>query len=109
MAYTFEQLHSMTVAELRKIADGIDHEAVKGHVTMHKEKLVPSICQALGIDAHSHHLSKDAHKGSMKLEIRNLKKKRIEATAAKNYAELKNIRQQIHDLKVKLRRSITQA
>jgi len=106
MAYTFEQLNSMTVAELRQIADGIENEAVKGHVTMHKEKLVPAICKALGLEAHAHHLSKDSHKGIMKLEIRKLKQKRTEATAQKNYVELKNIRQRIHNLKGKLRRSM---
>jgi hypothetical protein len=106
MAYTFEQLNKMTVAELRKIADGIDHDAVKGHVTMHKEKLVPAICNALGIEAHAHHQAKGMDKGSMKQEIRGLKKKRADATAGKDYAQLKSIRQQIHDLKVKLRRSM---
>ena len=108
MAYTFEQLNKMTVAELRKIADGIDHEAVKGHITMHKEKLVPAICKALGIEGHAHHQAKGMEKGAMKLKIRELKKKRTDATAKKDYAQLKDIRRQIHDLKIKLRRSMNQ-
>lgn len=106
MAYTFEELNKMTVADLRKIADGIDHEAVHGHITMHKEKLVPAICKALGIDSHMHHQAKIAGKSSMKLEIRSLKKKRDAAVASKEYAQLREIRQHIHDLKVKLRASI---
>lgn len=106
MAYTYEQLNKMTVNELRKIADGIDHEAVHGHITMHKEKLVPAICKALGIESHIHHHATISDKSSMKLEIRNLKKKRSIALASKDYAQLKDIRQHIHDLKVKLRASI---
>jgi len=35
MTYTYEQLSRMNVADLRVIADGIEHEAVKGHLTMH--------------------------------------------------------------------------
>ena len=31
MPYTYEQLKEMTVAELREIAKGIEHDAVKGH------------------------------------------------------------------------------
>jgi hypothetical protein len=106
MPYTYEQLNKMTVIELRKIADGIDHEAVQGHITMHKEKLVPALCKALGIEGHVHHQAKISGKSSMKLEIRNLKKKRSAAVANKDYAQLKDIRQHIHDLKVKLRASI---
>jgi hypothetical protein len=42
----------------------------------------------------------------MKAEIRILKTKRAAALASKDYAQLKDIRQHIHDLKVKLRASI---
>ena len=55
MAYTYEQLSEMNVAQLRDIAKGIDHEAVHGFSTMHKEKLIPALCTALGIEAHKHH------------------------------------------------------
>ncbi len=104
MAYTFEQLNKMAVADLRKIADGLEHEALKGHITMHKEKLIPALCQALGIEAHKHHQAKGMDKASLKLEIRGLKKKRDEVVAAKDYKQLSEIRQRIHDIKVKLRR-----
>jgi hypothetical protein len=86
MAYTYEQLNTMTVGELRKIADGIDHEAVHGHATMHKEKLVPALCTALGIESHVHHQAKISGKSTLKLEIRSLKKKRTSAIASKDYA-----------------------
>jgi hypothetical protein len=96
----------MTVAELRKIADGIEHEAVHGHSTMHKEKLLPAICKALNIEIHAHHTVVGVNKAAMKVEIRSWKKKREEALTSKDYVKLSEIRQHIHDLKVKLRRSI---
>jgi len=106
MPYTYEQLSQMTVAELRIIADGIDHEAVHGHSTMHKEKLVPALCKALNIETHAHHKVVGINKAQVKLEIRSWKKKREKALAEKDYVKLSEIRQHIHDLKVKLRRSI---
>jgi protein-arginine kinase activator protein McsA len=94
------------VAELRKIADGIEHEAVHGHTTMHKEKLLPAICKALNIESHVHHKAVGINKSSIKVEIRSWKKKRQEAIANKDYVKLSEIRQHIHDLKGKLRRPI---
>jgi ribosome recycling factor len=106
MSYTYDQLSKMAVAELRKIADGIEHEAVQGHITMHKEKLLPAICKALNIEAHVHHKVIGINKPAMKAEIRGWKKKRSEALTSKDYVKLREIRQHIHDLKVKLRNSI---
>jgi hypothetical protein len=106
MSYTYDQLSKMTVAELRKIADGIEHEAVHGHSTMHKEKLLPAICKALNIEGHVHHAAIGINKASMKAEIRSWKKKRAEALTNKDYVKLSEIRQHIHDLKVKMRRAI---
>jgi hypothetical protein len=106
MSYTYEQLSKMTVVELRKIADGIENEAVHGHSTMHKEKLLPAICKALNIEIHAHHTVVGVNKSTMKAEIRSWKKKRVEALASKDYVKLSEIRQHIHDLKVKLRNSI---
>ncbi len=106
MSYTYEQLSKMNVTDLRKIADGIEHEAVHGHSTMHKEKLLPAICKALNIESHLHHTAIGINKSSMKAEIRSWKKKRTEALTSKDYVKLSEIRQHIHDLKVKLRNSI---
>lgn len=106
MSYTYDQLSKMTVAELRKIADGIEHEAVHGHSTMHKEKLLSAICKALNIETHVHHAVVGINKSAMKVEIKNWKKKRAEALTKKDYVKLSEIRQHIHDLKGKLRRSI---
>ncbi|HTP12319.1 MAG TPA: hypothetical protein VMM37_01775 [Bacteroidota bacterium] len=106
MAYTYEQLSKLTVTDLRKIADGMEHEALKGHLVMHKDQLLHALCTVMGIEAHTHHHSVGVDKSALKVQIRKLKVERATATAKKDYAQLADIRRQIHDLKRKLRRSI---
>jgi len=106
MEYTYEQLSKMSVADLRKIADGIEHEATKGHMTMHKEKLLPALCIALGIDAHKHHEAKGLNKSQVKVQIRALKKKRDAAMTAKQSEEYRKILREIHHLKNRLRTAL---
>ena len=107
MDYTYEQLKGMTVAQLREIAQGIEHEAVHGFSTMHKEKLLPAICSALGIEGHVHHHVKEGvNKATLKSEIRALKKKRDEAIAKHDNVEHRAAQKQIHALKRKLRKAI---
>jgi hypothetical protein len=105
MAYTYEELSKMTVIELRKIADGIDHEATKGHSTMHKEQLLPAMCEALGIDMHVHHKVVGIDKASIKMEIHRLKRERDAAVEKKDYKQLKEIRRKIHHLKRDIRKA----
>ncbi len=107
MAYTYEELSKMTVADLRKIADGIDHEAVKGHLVMHKEQLLPALCKALGIEGHAHHEARGINKSALKSEIKKLKSERLATIQKKDYKHLREIRRQIHDLKRKIRKSLT--
>ena len=38
MAYTYEQLSNMNVAQLREIAQGVQHDAVQGFSTMLQNK-----------------------------------------------------------------------
>ena len=106
MSYTYEELSKMNVAELRKIADGIDHEATKGHSTMHKDKLLPAMCIALGIETHAHHEVKGINKTKVKMEIRALKKERAAALESKDGAKLHDVREKIHRLKRELRKHI---
>lgn len=106
MSYTYEELSKMTVADLRKIADGIEHEATKGHSTMHKEKLLPALCIALGIEGHAHHEAKGVDKGQIKLHIRSLKKERAAALSSHDAAKLKAVRMEIKKLKKTLRKAI---
>ncbi len=106
MAYTYEQLSQMTVTQLREIAGGIEHEAVHGFSTMHKEKLLPALCQALGIEAHAHHHAVGVEKGALKAEIRKLKTERAAALQSKDRKQFKEILRKIHHLKRKLRKSL---
>ena len=99
MAYTFEELKKKTLAELRQIAAGIDHEAVKGHTQMHKNDLLPALCKALNIELHGHHEVKGVNKAEIKGKIREFKKKRDEALAAHDHKQLKSVRREIHHLK----------
>ncbi len=49
--FKFEDLSKKTVAQLRKIAEGMEHEALQDPAKMPKEELLAALCQALGIEA----------------------------------------------------------
>jgi protein-arginine kinase activator protein McsA len=105
MAHTYEELHKMTAVQLRHIADGIEDERLKGHSTMHKEQLLPILCKALGVEIPHHHVV-GINKTEMKTRIQALKKERATAIEKKDYKKLESIRDEIHALKRKLRRSM---
>ena len=105
MEYSYDQLRKMRASELREIAKGIEHDAVHGYSTMHKEHLVKAICEALGLDCHEHHEVVGVDKKSIKQKIRELKKERDVALNANDSNELKRLRREIHHLKNKLRRA----
>ncbi|HEY8553885.1 MAG TPA: hypothetical protein VIL43_05030 [Burkholderiales bacterium] len=107
-SYTYEELKKKSVAELREIAAGIQHEAVQGYTQMNKDHLLPAICKALGVDMHAHHRVVGIDKTAVKVRIRELKKKRDEilASSEKDRAQLKSVLRQIHDLKRQIRRAI---
>jgi hypothetical protein len=98
MSFTYEQLRHKTVAELRDIAKGIEHEAVQGYTQLNKEHLLVALAKALGIQ-HEHHDVVGVDKAAIKARIRELKTKRVAALEAHNNAELKVIRRTIHRLK----------
>lgn len=103
MEHTFEELKKKKVADLRVIAEGIDHEALHGYTTMHKDQLLPALCTALGIEAHEHHEVVGLDKRAMKVQIRELKAKRDALLEAHDHEQLKRVRRQIHHLKRKIR------
>jgi len=111
MQYTFDQLKGMTVAQLREIAAGIEHEAVKGYTQLNKEHLLTALCTALNIDTHTRHKSKVSviDKASIKSHMKELKIKRNVALDAHNHAELKTIRRQLHELRRSLRKAAAKA
>jgi hypothetical protein len=104
MAYTFEELKHKTLAELREIAKGTDHEAVQGYTQMNKEHLVVALSRALGIQ-HEHHEVVGIDKGAIKARIRQLKTQRAAALAAHDHAQLKVVRRSIHRLKRRIHKA----
>jgi hypothetical protein len=105
MAHTYEELRTKNVAQLREIAAGMDHEAVKGYTQLNKEHLLAAVCTALGIDMHEHHQVKGINKADVKAQIKELKKKRDEAIAAHDRAQLKQVRRNIHHLKRRMHKA----
>jgi hypothetical protein len=106
MSHTFEELKKKTVAELREIAAGVEHEAVKGYSQLNKEHLLVALCKALNIEMLSHHkVAQGDIKTKLKLKIKELKKARDEALASKKSDVLKNVRRRIHFMKRNLRKA----
>ncbi len=105
MDYTFKELKHTTLAELKKIASGIEHEAVKGYTQMNKDHLLKAICTALDIEMHEHHEVVGIDKTSIKSQIKKLKKKRDKVLKEHDHKKLKVVRKEIKKLKNQLRRA----
>lgn len=104
MEYTFEQLKHKTVAELREIAKGNEHEALQGYTQLNKDHLLVALSKALGIQ-HEHHDVIGVDKAAIKARIREVKKKRDEALTAHDRAQLKIARRTIHRLKRRIHKA----
>ena len=104
MAHTFEELKHKTVADLREIAKGIDHEAVQGYTQMNKDHLLVALSKALGLQ-HEHHDVVGVDKSDIKARIRELKTQRAAAIAAHDHAQLKVVRRTIHRLKRRIHKA----
>lgn len=104
MAYTFEELKHKTVAELREIAKGNEHEALQGYTQLNKDHLLVALSKALGIQ-HEHHDVVGVDKAAIKARIREVKKKRDEALTAHDRAQLKIARRTIHRLKRRIHKA----
>jgi hypothetical protein len=104
MAHTYEELKHKTVAELRVIAKGTEHEALQGYTQLNKDHLIVALCKALNI-GHEHHEAKGIDKGAIKTQIKALKEQRTEALTARDHGRLKALRRQIHNLNHRIRRA----
>lgn len=104
MAHTYEELKHKTVADLRELAKGIDHEAVQGYTQMNKEHLLGALAKALGLQ-HEHHDVVGVDKSSIKARIRELKTQRAAALDAHDRAQLKVVRRTIHRLKRRIHKA----
>ena len=106
MAHTYPELKAKSLAQLREIAAGIEHEAVKGYTQLNKDHLLAALCKALGIDMHVHHEVKGIDKSPTKAKIHEWQKKRDEALAAKDRDKLKVALNHIHHFKHALRKAM---
>ncbi len=107
MPYSYEQLKGMTVAELREVAAGIQDEAVQGYTQLNKDHLLALLCKVLNIDTHTRHKAKAAatDKANIKSQMKALKTRRDSALEARDHAQLKLVRRQLHELKRSLRKA----
>ena len=109
MEHTYEELKKKNVSQLREIAKDIDHEAVHGYTTMHKEHLLHAICIALGLDEHVHHEVVGIDKAKVKGQIKELKAERDRILALEDKAErrkqLKPVLRRIHELKRRIHKA----
>jgi hypothetical protein len=101
--YTFDQLKKKKIADLREIAKGIEHEAVKGYTQLRKDELLVALCKAVGIDPRHHAHVVGIDKGAIKKQIAALKGERDAALAARDREKLHRVRRRIHKLKHQLR------
>jgi hypothetical protein len=101
--HTYDELHNMTVAQLREVAKGMEDRALRGYSTMHKADLLTALCTALEIEAHVHHEVVGIDKTVIKDKIRQLKVQRDKALEAHDHKQLKLVRRRIHRLKRSLR------
>jgi hypothetical protein len=104
-SYSYVELKHKTVAELREIAKGIQHEAVQGATQMNKEHLLVAICKALNIDSRAHHVASGIDKTAFKKKISGYKAKGEEVLKAGDHKKLKIMRRKIHRLKHALRKA----
>ena len=64
-----DSLKGKTVAELREIAKGIEHEAVHGYTQLNKDHLLVALCTALKISTHEHHATGGYDKAAIKAKM----------------------------------------
>jgi DNA-binding IclR family transcriptional regulator len=103
MAYTYHELRSKTIQELRDIARDLHHDAVQGYSQLNKEHLLPAVCRALGIDVHEHHAVTGIDKPALKARLRALRQQRDAALDVHDHATLKSVRRQRHRLNRQIR------
>lgn len=99
MAHTYDELKGKTVAELRELAK----DTIQGASQMNKDKLLPALCKALGIETHAHHEVHGVDKPALKVKMRALKADRAQAMEAHDHERLKSIRRHLHKLNHQIR------
>jgi hypothetical protein len=105
MAHTYEELKGKTIDELREIAKGVEHDAVKGYTQMNKDHLLPALCKALGIEFHKHphHAAVGIDKSKMKARMHAIKAEKAKAIEGGDNKKLKALRREYHRLNRRIR------
>ena len=105
MAHTYEELKHKTIDDLRELAKGIEHDAVKGYTQMNKEHLLPALCKALGIEYHKHphHAAVGIDKPKLKVRMHAIRAEKEKAIAAADRKKLKALRREYHHLNRRIR------
>jgi hypothetical protein len=101
--HSYDKFKHSTVAELREIAKGIEHEALKGYTQLNKDHLITALCAALKLPTHAHHEARGIDKAKFKAQLKALKKDRDAALAAHDHAKLKVIRRTRRSLNHRIR------
>ena len=104
MAYTYHLLKDKTIADLREIAKGVQHDAVQGYTQMNKDHLLVALCTALNVPFHEHHDVVGIDKPALKAKIRALKKERDAAIEAGDRKKLGEVRAHAHRLTRQIRK-----
>jgi hypothetical protein len=104
MAFTYHELKLKTVADLREIAKGIQHEAVQGYTQLNKDHLLLAVCKALNIPTHEHHAVGGIDKAALRAKLKALRAERASALDAGDHKKLKAVRRQIHAINHDIRR-----
>ena len=105
MTHTYDELKAKKLTELREIAREVEHSAVGGYSSMHKEHLIHALCEAFGLEEHLHHKVVGIDKATIKARIRKLKVQRDAALEARDRVALKRARRKIHRLKRKIHKA----
>ena len=105
MAHTYEELHKMTVPQLRELAEAQGSDDLKGFKSLHKAPLLQLLCKVLGVEPHEHHTAKGIDKAAVKAQMRELKTARGAAIETHDHKELKVVRRKIHRLNRQIRRA----
>ena len=101
--HSYDKFKHSTVVQLREIAKGIEHEALKGYTQLNKDHLITALCKALNLETHAHHEARGIDKAKYKDQLKALKQERAAALAAHDHAKLRTIRRHRHNLMHRIR------
>ena len=101
--HRYDKFKHSTVVQLREIAKGIEHEALKGYTQLNKDHLITALCKALNLETHAHHEARCIYKSKYKTKLKELKKERKTALEAHDHEKLRVIRRHRHSLMHRIR------